>query len=141
MKKLTNRMMVVAAAMAAVAGMASAQSMSLKVPFSFSVDKSTLPAGNYVVTPSHTYTGHPIFNLRNTDTRKPHLVLPMSSLDTGYKTYGNAKLVFRCADGACALSQIWTGSALGAYAVPVPKAVSGEKIRIKVLAATVTKSE
>lgn len=134
MKKLTNRMMVVAAALAAVAGMASAQSMSLKVPFAFSVDKSVLPAGNYEVTPSHTYTGHPIFNLRNTDTSTPHLVMSLAGLDAGNKAYSDAKLVFRCTDGACALSQIWTGSAVGAYAVAMPKAGAGEKIRIEVKA-------
>jgi hypothetical protein len=141
MKKLTNRMMVVAAALAAVAGMASAQSMSLKVPFAFSVEKSVLPAGNYEVTPTHTYTGHPIFILRNADTRKPHLVMSLAGLDAGRTAYSDAKLVFRCTDGECALSQIWTGSLAGAYAVAMPKAGSGEKIRIKVLAATVTKSE
>ena len=140
MKKLTNTLMVVAAALAAVAGTASAQSMSLKVPFSFSVEKSTLPAGNYVVSSGHTYTGHPIFNLRNTDTKKPHLVMALSAVDAGYKTYSDAKLVFRCAGDDCALSQIWTGSAIGAYAVRTP-AESGEKIRIKAVAATVTKSE
>lgn len=140
MKKLTNRMMVVAAALAAVAGVASAQSMSLKVPFSFSVEKATLPAGNYVVTPSHTYTGHPIFNVRNTDTGKPHLVMSLAGVDAGNKAYSDAKLVFRCADGACALSQIWTGTA-GAYAVAMPQAGAGEKIRIEVRAIHVTKSE
>lgn len=132
MKKLTNKLLVVAAALAAVAGAASAQSMKVKVPFSFSVQRSVLPAGNYMVTPVSGLAGHPIFNLRNTDNNRPLLVMPVASLAAGEKAYTDAKLVFRCIEGDCALAQIWTGSPEGAYELSPPKGGWNGRIRVEI---------
>lgn len=131
MKTLTNKLMVAAAALTAAAGMASAQSMNVKVPFSFSVQKSEMPAGNYTVSSLHTGAGR-LFNLRNTDINKPVLIMPMAALDTGTRDYGNAKLVFRCAEGNCALSQIWTGTPAGAYELTPPKGGWNGSIRVEI---------
>lgn len=132
MKTLTNKLMIMAAALSAAAGVASAQSMNVKVPFSFSVQKSAMPAGNYTVSPLSGTRAHPIFNLRNTDTNKPILIMPMAALDTGTKDYGSAKLVFRCAEGNCALAQIWTGSPTGAYELSPPKGGWNGSIRVEI---------
>lgn len=131
MKTLKNKLMIVAATVAAAAGTASAQSMTVKVPFSFSVQKSVLPAGNYMVSPLGGNTARPIFNLRNTDTKRPFLIMPIAALDTG-RGYGEAKLVFRCLEGDCALAQIWTGSPAGAYELNPPKGGWNGKIRVEI---------
>ena len=58
MKNLANKLMVVAAAMAAVAGTVSAQSMKAEVPFSFKVSGTVMPAGTYMVTAAHHTSGN-----------------------------------------------------------------------------------
>lgn len=132
MKTLTNKLMIVAAAVAAAAGTASAQSMIVKVPFSFSVEKSEMPAGNYTVTRLHQSGGQPIFNLRNTDTNRARLIVPLVAVDTGAKAYGDTKLVFRCLEGDCRLAQIWTGSLAGAYQLAPPKGGWDGRIRVEI---------
>ena len=125
MKSLTNKLMVAAAAMAAVAGAASAQSMTAEVPFSFQVAGVVMPAGTYNVSTSHRATNIPIFRLLNTESHQPVLVMPRGSHDSGSgdntRQYTDAKLVFSCATGTCALAQIWTGSGSGAYDLHTPK--------------------
>ena len=59
MKNLAHKLMVVAAAMAAVAGTVSAQSMKAEVPFSFKVSGTVMPAGTYMVTAAH-HTSTPL---------------------------------------------------------------------------------
>ena len=120
MKNLAHKLMVVAAAMAAVAGTVSAQSMKAEVPFSFKVSGTVMPAGTYMVTAAH-HTSTPIFRILNTDVSRSVLVLPASSRDEGPSRSREAKLVFRCSVGNCALAQIWSGTGIGAYDLHLPK--------------------
>ena len=121
MKSLTNKLMIAAAAMAAVAGAASAQSMKAEVPFSFQVAGVVMPAGTYNVTTSSRATSIPMFRLLNTETHRPVLVMPSGSHEDA-RQYTDAKLVFSCGTGTCALAQIWTGSGSGAYDLHTSKA-------------------
>lgn len=122
MKSLTNTFMVAAVALAAVAGAASAQTMKAEVPFSFEVAGMVMPAGTYHVTPSSTMGGTPLFRIANADLKNPVLVKPVVA-HGGATAYTEAKLVFRCSGGNCALSQIWTGSDIGSYDLNTPKSV------------------
>jgi len=132
MKRSAMQLMVLAAAISAAANVASAQSMTLKVPFSFSVRKIEMPAGNYRLSSTRTYTGQPVFNLMNTDTMRPIALMPTAPLSAGEKGYTDAKLVFRCSGAQCVLAQIWTGTHLGAFELPTPKSGADEKIRIEI---------
>ena len=122
MKSLTNTLMVAAAALAAVAGAASAQSMKAEVPFSFQVANTVMPAGTYRITPSGTLGGTPLFRVASADLKNPVLVMPVAA-HAGDSAYTEAKLVFQCSSGHCALSQIWTGAAAGAYDLRTPQSV------------------
>lgn len=130
MKTLTSKLMVVAAAIAAVAGAASAQSMKAEIPFSFKVSGTTMPAGAYLVTAGPNMNGRPVFRLLNTDVSKPVLAVPAGKHDGS--SYEPAKLVFRCTGGNCALAQIWTGSGIGAYDLYTPKAKREEAALISI---------
>jgi len=134
MKSLTNKLMVAAAAIAAVAGVASAQSMRAEVPFSFRVAGTVMPAGSYVVSGGYNQTGIPIFRLLNMGAHGSVLVKPLVQHDGG-KQYTEAKLVFRCGTGKCALAQIWTGSGIGAFDLHTPKS-SREEAALITIAAT-----
>ena len=131
MKSLTNTLMVAAAAMAAVAGAASAQSMKVEVPFAFRVSGTVMPAGTYQVSTSSAMTSRPTFRLLNTELKRPVLAMPVGELGTGENSRV-AKLVFRCGDGACALAQIWTGTGHGAYYLPSPKSSHDDKAMVEI---------
>ena len=57
---------------------------------------------------------------------------PVSSLAAGEKAYTDAKLVFSCIEGDCALAQIWTGSPEGAYELSPPKGGWNGRIRVEI---------
>src|SRR5690348_9445222 len=120
MKSLLNKMMLAAAAMAAVAGVASAQGIKAEVPFSFHAAGTVMPAGTYWVSPTSGLNGTAMFRLLNVGEKKPVLVLSRGGVTKGKGLYSDAKLVFRCSDGTCSLAQIWTGTARGAYDFPAP---------------------
>ena len=142
MKNLVNKMMVAAAAMAVVAGVASAQGMKAEVPFSFHAAGASMPAGTYWVTPLSQLNGTPMFRLLNSDEKKPVVVLSRTELTKGKGIYTDAKLVFRCSDGDCSLAQIWTGTGRGAFEVPAPKArTADEKAALIEIVAERTKGE
>jgi hypothetical protein len=142
MKNLLKKMMVAAAALAVVAGVASAQGLKAEVPFSFHAAGTTMPAGTYWVSSLSDMSGVPMFRLLSVADRKPVIVLSRSGVTKGKGLYSDAKLVFRCTDGNCSLAQIWTGTAHGAYEVPTPKArTADEKASLIEIVAERTKAE
>jgi hypothetical protein len=134
MKSLTNKLMVAAAAMAVVAGAASAQSMKAEVPFSFRVSGTTMPAGSYLLTETRNANGAPLFRLLNTDVSKSVLSQTIGQHTKGVGADSPAKLVFLCGDGTCALAQIWTGNGNGAYDLHTPKLTRAEAALISIVA-------
>lgn len=134
MKSLTNRLMVVAAAVAAVAGVASAQTMKVEVPFSFQASGAVMPAGTYSIALREGYSSVPIFRLLNSEAKRSALVMPTQAHNKGAGRYTEAKLIFRCADGSCALAQVWTGTPLGAYDLPAPKGARTQAALVEVRA-------
>ena len=134
MKSLMSKMLVAAAAVAVCAGTASAQRMKSEIPFSFKTSGAVMPAGEYQVELAKSNAGIPIFRLLNTDANRPVLVVASSKYADSWKSYSDAKLVFRCGAEGCALTQIWTGTEHGAYDVPTPKSLRTEARLIEVRA-------
>ena len=124
MKKLTTKLMIAAAALVVAAGAASAQQMRADIPFAFRAGDKVMAPGTYRVGTLSKQTGARIFLLRNENSHRSVIVAAQAGVDPqkAWKTEGNAKLVFACGSGRCALAQLWSGeSGDPAYTFRRPK--------------------
>jgi hypothetical protein len=122
MKNVTMRLTIAAAAFVAVAGVASAQTMEAKIPFSFRANGKVFTAGTYRVSMRQVSTT-PLILIRSQDSGQGALAVAMST-DTPKQAWtasGNAVLSFECGVSRCALSELWMGSSTLAYRLSVPK--------------------
>ncbi len=118
MKSITNRFFVFAATAVFFGTAAFGQTtMRADVPFAFHVPGGGVDAGNYVI---HLENGgnEKIVNFYNNDSHR-------SALAVSFRLFakpGEAirpRLVFRCGDTGCALSEVW--SLDGGYGIPQGK--------------------
>jgi hypothetical protein len=122
MKKLTTKFMIATATLVVAAGFASAQTMTAGIPFEFRAGNQVMAPGTYQVDRLATQTGVPIYKLLDVHSRRSIALLAQASVDrrTGW-TEENAKLVFACTSGSCALAELWSGSESHGYAFARPK--------------------
>jgi hypothetical protein len=124
MKKLTTKLMIATAALVVVAGAVSAQTQTMKasIPFEFRAGNRVMAAGTYRIENLSPRIGSPLFRLLNVESGGSIAVLPQAPVDPkeGW-TAGNAKLLFACAGGNCALTELWSGSGRYAYKFYGPK--------------------
>ena len=108
MKKSLIRTLTLTAAALTLGTAAYAQTRLIaEVPFSFRVNGSVLPAGNYDIGPSTPGTLS-VLKLADRHSHKSALVLA-NGANEGEK--GRQRLIFRCGDvTGCALIQAWAGS-------------------------------
>jgi hypothetical protein len=137
MKNLTSKLMAAALALTGVVSVASAQQLKSEIPFPFRVSGTLMPAGTYEIGESRT-GGAPVFHMLNTDVHRPVLVLPAATIGLGAHS-SDTKLVFECGASGCALAQIWTGTAWGAYTVRTPKEDARAALTIRTVLAERTK--
>ena len=121
MKRLTTRLMIVAATLAAATGIAAAQTMEAKIPFAFRANGKALTAGTYRVT-LEIGSGIALLTIRGYESKQNLLALPIPGGDPkpAWKAVGDAVLNFRCADDRCALSDVWMGSGDRVYRLHTP---------------------
>jgi hypothetical protein len=92
----------------------SEQPIQAKVPFAFTVQNTTLAAGNYRLT--YSPTAH-ILSIRSLDQNSGTAVIhAMQSAGAD----GPGKLVFNCYEGGCYLAKVWPGA--GGRGLQVPQA-------------------
>jgi hypothetical protein len=116
MKQLTTKLMIAAAALMMTAGAASAQAMKVEIPFEFRAGNHVMEPGTYRVDNVSPRINLPIFRLLNMHSGGSIALLPQAPVDPqkGWAE-GNAKLVFACTSGSCALAEVWDGSGSYAY--------------------------
>ncbi len=123
MKSITNRLFLFAATALFLGTTAYGQTtMKADVPFAFRIPGSVAPAGNYVVN-LDTLGGSKVIRLYNVDTHKSAFAIPYAA-GGGPLDNNSPRLVFRCSEAGCNLSQVWTPN--GGYAVPKGHARAGE---------------
>ena len=130
MKKLTTRLMIATAALMVVAGAASAQirtTLTAQIPFEFRAGNQVMAPGTYQVDRLATQTGVPIYKLLDVDSSRSIALLAQAPVEPrkGW-TEENAKLVFSCTSGSCALAELWSGRESHGYAFARPKLGKGE---------------
>jgi len=116
MRKLTTRVMIATASLVVAAGVASAQTMNAEIPFEFRAGTRVMEPGTYRVDDVSRRVTTPIFRIQNVNSRGSIVLLPQAPVNPkkGWAE-GNAKLVFACTSGSCALAEVWDGSSSYAY--------------------------
>jgi hypothetical protein len=115
MKSIANRLFLFAAAALSLGTVAYGQTtLKADVPFAFRMPGGPTAAGHYTVQLQSSGSGK-IVVINNRQTRR-------SALSISNRLGGNAKaiaprLVFRCAESGCQLSEVWTPD--GGYSLPV----------------------
>jgi len=115
MKSITNRFFLFAATAVFFGTTAFGQTtIKADVPFAFSIPGGAgEAAGNYVINLDSHYGGK-VVRLYNADTRHAAVAITFSA-GGGPAEQRNPRLVFRCGNAGCALSEVWTVN--GGYAV------------------------
>ena len=142
MKRLTTNLMIAAAALAAVAGSASAQTLKADIPFTFHMGTVVMSPGTYEVRTNHTGSGS-IFVLQNKETHTSAMVAQVSASDApnAWRAGGVAKLGFECAGSRCVLRAIWHAGDAYVYNFGGPKFGRGEEVHTAVIAMTSVKAD
>jgi hypothetical protein len=110
MKSITNRLFLFAATAVFFGTTAFGQTTLANVPFAFSVPGgASIAAGNYVINLDAHYGGK-VVRLYNADTHQAAVAITFSA-GGGPAEQSNPRLVFRCGDEGCALSEVWTANA------------------------------
>jgi hypothetical protein len=100
-----------------VAGSALAQTYAIRadVPFSFTVNQTTMPAGQYTISPLGNGTN--VLVIQSSDTQAIKLV--NANRAASKKAADRTKLVFHCYEGDhCFLYQLWVGGMPGGQELP-----------------------
>ena len=118
MKSITNRLFVFAATAVFLGTTAFGQTtMRADVPFAFHVTNGGVDAGNYLIQLENGGIGK-IVSVYNHDSHRSVLAVTFQlSAKPGEAI--RPRLVFRCGDTGCALSEVWTPN--GGYGVPQGK--------------------
>jgi hypothetical protein len=130
MKKNSIRVLTITVAALTVGAAAYAQTrMIAEVPFSFHINGTVLPAGNYSVGPMSAGSLHTLV-LSDKHTNKAAVAL-VSSTTEGERD--RPRLVFRCGDvSGCYLIQVWDNQGFG-WELPKPRLTAAEKERVAVV--------
>jgi len=131
--------MMTAAIVVLAAGSASAQALKADVAFPFAAGHSMMTPGTYqvLVDPS----GHERFVIIQNAATKKAAIVTMTATDVpkAWAARGEPVLQFQCADGHCALRQLWSGGDGGSYNLRTPKSEHGDmqisEIRMSVVKA------
>jgi hypothetical protein len=85
------------------------QTTEAVVPFAFSIPGGVVAAGNYVINVD-AHTDGKMLRLYNVDTHQGALAITFSA-GGGPAEQIQPRLVFRCGNEGCALSEVWTANA------------------------------
>ncbi len=88
----------------------SSEPAQAKVPFAFTVQDTTLAAGNYQLTYSN--TAH-ILSIRGLDQNSGGAFVTAEPTSASGSSSASGKLVFRCYGKTCYLAQVWHGGSDG----------------------------
>ena len=141
MKNLTTNLMLAAIALAAAAGVASAQQLKAEIPFGFRAQGTMVPAGTYTITKNDT-SGMPKFLLRSVASGNSILLMNAIQGDPNkaWEASGAAVLEFECGDSGCALNRLWSNDGRPAYRFSHPNAEKGERTHLAVIRLAVSKT-
>jgi hypothetical protein len=130
MKRLITFSVFAAAALVAVAGSASAQTLKAEIPFSFRAGKTLMGPGTYDVVVDKTSATR-VFRLHNRESNVSVMLIGNVQDDAAkaWREAGLPKITFECVETRCALRRIWTGGD-SAYRFLGPKPGADGAVRV-----------
>jgi hypothetical protein len=142
MKRFTTNLMIAAAAIAAVAGSASAQTLKADIPFTFHAGTGVMSPGTYDLRMNHT-SASSILVLQNRETGKSAMVAQFTASDAPKEWRANraARLAFECAGSRCVLRSVWQGGDASAYNLRGPKFGPNEEVHTAEIRMTSVKAD
>jgi hypothetical protein len=115
-----------AAALTMVSGLYAQSRLVAEIPFSFRINGTEMPAGQYRVEALHSEAR--VVYLTDGHNRKM-----VMGINAGYGDTKEARLIFSCRESSgCTLAQVWDGTGKG-LEFPKPKMTSAEKERLAVV--------
>lgn len=144
MKNFTMQLTIAAAALAAVAGSASAQTYKAEIPVAFHAGSKAMAAGYYDFVVTTSAAGHRTVAVRNNISKDAALLLPIAGSDApkAWQENGNPKIALECLAGACTLRRLWDGGRDNpTYDFPAHKLAPADKERLAVLTVGLTKAD
>ena len=106
MKSLTSKLMISAAVVVAVTGIASAETLKADIPFAFRASGKVMAPGTYTVT-TRDATTIKLVVLSNYDAKESVFAMPVA-LSNAPKNAIDPVITFECGSGPCELVRLWT---------------------------------
>lgn len=140
MKSFMVHSILAAAAVAALIGSASAQTLTAEIPFAFRAGQTLMAPGSYDVKTDRS-GAVTVFYFHNADSHKSILLPTYYRTDPpkAWAADGHPRLSFECVETRCALRQIWMGDS-PAYAFRGPRHGADGALRLTEIPLTRTPS-
>jgi hypothetical protein len=137
-----RRWMMAAAALAMVAGSASAQTYLAEIPLRFHVRNQLMQPGRYEIV-TNTVMGGETVRIFNVDTKTPALLMAgkTGGVPAAWRAGGDPVLVFECVENSCALRRMWNGQDQFSYEFPRPARAPSGEVRLAVVTMTPVKAD
>jgi len=96
----------------------SSKPLEAKIPFDFTVNNTTLEAGNYRLTYNLTSQ---ILRIEGRDHLGASVAILAGVSAPGHSPVDSGALVFQCNDGDCHLARVWQGASGGGTGLQIPQ--------------------
>ena len=139
MKNVTTSALILAAAALTFSVTAAfAQSttrLKAEIPFSFRIGSQQYPAGTYETSVIGTNTGAKVVKIVNMESGTPRVVMASARAypRNAASEESGARLVFRCENSGCVLSQVWPGNFANGMQFTTPAAKLGDPTHLAVI--------
>lgn len=114
-------------AAAATCSAALAGELNANIPFDFTAGGKAMASGAYVVTRLDSAGGSYVIKMTNRQTGNSAMLVSTFALNS--VADDNAKLIFRCASGPCALAQVHSPGESQGRAFAMPRTLAGDRER------------
>ncbi len=139
MTTVINRTLILAAA-AMTLGMTAASAQTntrfkAEIPFAFQIGNQSYDAGSYDATVGVSTGGFRTLLIRAAGSSGSKLAMSTGSLSpvAAHRELTGPKMVFRCGDSACVLTQVWPGNAPEGLLFNAPKSTAAGTQRLAVV--------
>ncbi len=136
MKSLTTNLMLATAALMVASTVASAQTMTATIPFSFQAGRAVMAPGTYQLS---NRGGERWFQLKNVESNKATYLMPLGTQDPPKEwqkagaSPSTSFIGFACGDDHCVLKSTWIAQTDSAHEFASPKVQEGKLARLTMI--------
>jgi len=136
MKSLTMNLMLAAGALMVASTVASAQTITATIPFTFHAGSAVMAPGTYELS---NRGGERWFRLQNVESHKSIALIPLGTQDPpkawqeAGTSPGTSFIGFACGDDGCVLKRTWIAQTESAHEFATPKVEQGKLARLTMI--------